>query len=157
MIVFDLKCGAGHVFEAWFANSASFDDQRLRNLLICPLCGTPEVDKAVMAPNVGAKGNQRAEAIPAKEAPAQAPAASPSPAEVKVFMETLAKAQAKLLEKSEWVGRDFANVARAMDEGEIDHALVHGQTTPEEAKALIDDGIGVMPLPFPVIPPDKQN
>lgn len=157
MIVFDLKCGGGHVFEAWFANSASFDDQKQRHLLVCPMCGTAEVDKAVMAPNVAAKGNQRAEVIRAADAPSPDVAPQPSPAEVKAFMTTLAKAQAALLEKSEWVGRDFATMARAMDDGDIDQALIHGQTTPEEAKSLIEDGIGVMPLPFPVIPPDKQN
>lgn len=157
MIVFDLKCGTGHVFEAWFANSASFDDQKRRGLLACPLCGTADVEKAVMAPNVAPKGNQRAETLPQKEVVSSTPATQPSPTEVKAFMETLAKAQAALLEKSEWVGRDFATMARAMDDGEIDQARIHGQTTPEEAKSLIEDGIGVMPLPFPVIPPDKQN
>ena len=44
-----------------------------------------------------------------------------------------------------------------MDAGEIDQGLIHGQTTPEEAKSLIEDGIGVVPLPFPVVPPEKQN
>ncbi|HVJ02972.1 MAG TPA: DUF1178 family protein, partial [Sphingomonas sp.] len=28
MIVFDLKCGAGHVFEAWFGSSAAYEAQR---------------------------------------------------------------------------------------------------------------------------------
>lgn len=157
MIVFDLKCGTGHVFEAWFANSASFDDQKRRGLLACPMCGTADVEKAVMAPNVAPKGNKRTETLPHNEVAATPTAPQPSPTEVKAFMETLAKAQAVLLEKSEWVGRDFATVARAMDDGEIDQALIHGQTTPEEAKSLIEDGIGVVPLPFPVIPPDKQN
>ncbi|MFM7028806.1 MAG: DUF1178 family protein [Chakrabartia sp.] len=152
MIVFDLKCRDGHVFEAWFANSKAFEDQKGQGLLACPLCGAAEVDKAVMAPNVAAKGNQRA----AAPLPAQTKA-EPAPAEVKALLETLAKAQAALLEKSEWVGQDFASKARAMDAGEIDASLIHGQTTPQEAKALIEEGIGVLPLPFPVVPPEKQN
>lgn len=153
MIVFDLKCDENHVFEAWFANSAAFVDQQQRGYLSCPLCGSANVEKAVMAPNVAAKANQRGEAPPVKDVMKQ-PAA---PADMKALMEALAKAQAALLEKSEWVGKDFASKARAMDAGEIDQALIHGQATPEEAKSLIDDGIGVMPLPLPVIPPDKQN
>ena len=58
MIVFDLKCGAGHVFEAWFGSSADYDSQRERGLIACPLCGDAQVGKAVMAPNVAAKGNR---------------------------------------------------------------------------------------------------
>ncbi len=157
MIVFDLKCGQGHVFEAWFANSEAFADQKAKGFLACPLCGAADIEKAVMAPNVAPKGNQRAETLPAAPMATSAPAAEPSPADVKALLETLAKAQAALLEKSEWVGRDFASKAWAMDAGEMDQALIHGQTTADEAKSLIEDGIAVVPLPFPVIPPDKQN
>jgi hypothetical protein len=62
-----------------------------------------------------------------------------------------------MLSKSEWVGRDFDSKARAMDAGEIDKATIHGEVSKDEAKALIEDGIGVMPLPFPVVPPSKRN
>ena len=155
MIVFDLKCAAGHVFEAWFANSAAYESQKAEGLLACPLCGTSTVDKAIMAPNVAPKGNQRALAPASPVASVATP--DPSAGEVKAFLETLAKAQAALLEKSQWVGRDFASKARAMEAGEVDASLIHGQTTPEEAKSLIEEGIGVVPLPFPVIPPEKQN
>lgn len=154
MIVFDLKCEYNHVFEAWFANSDAFVEQREKGLLSCPLCGSPQVEKAVMAPNVAPKGNQRQDsAVPGVTPAANAPQAT----DIKALMQTLAKAQAALLEKSEWVGKDFASKARAMDAGEIDQGLIHGQTTPEEAKSLIEDGIGVVPLPFPVVPPEKQN
>lgn len=153
MIVFDLKCDQSHVFEAWFANSGAFDEQKQKGLLSCPICGSADVDKAIMAPNVAPKGNQRSRAQP--ENAAIAP--SPAPADMKALMATLTKAQAALLEKSEWVGKDFASKARAMDAGEIDATLIHGQASPEEAKSLIEDGIGIMPLPLPVIPPEKQN
>lgn len=154
MIVFDLKCEHNHIFEAWFGNSDAFVDQKQKGLLSCPLCGSAQVDKAVMAPNVAAKSNQRRD--PASSMPVPA-AHAPKAADMKALMQSLAKAQAALLEKSQWVGKDFASKARAMEAGEIDHALIHGQTTPEEAKSLIDDGIDVMPLPFPVVPPEKQN
>jgi hypothetical protein len=155
VIVFDLKCATGHVFEAWFANSTAYENQKAEGLLACPLCGTSAVDKAIMAPNVAPKGNQRAESPAAPVASVGTP--DPSAGEVKAFLETLAKAQASLLEKSQWVGRDFASKARAMEAGEAEAKLIHGQTTPEEAKSLIEEGIGVVPLPFPVIPPEKQN
>jgi hypothetical protein len=61
MIVFDLQCGRrGHVFEAWFGSTDDYQEQRERGLVECPLCGDPEVAKAVMAPRVGAKANRAA-------------------------------------------------------------------------------------------------
>ena len=72
MIVFDLKCGDGHVFEAWFGSSPAWEEQRAAGLVACPICGNGDVAKAAMAPNVGAKGNSRAAnrvAVPPGEAP----------------------------------------------------------------------------------------
>ncbi|HEU4961644.1 MAG TPA: DUF1178 family protein [Sphingomonas sp.] len=146
MIVFDLKCGAGHVFEAWFASSAAYDEQRAGGLIACPLCGDAEIAKAVMAPNVPAKGNRR----PQDGTP-------PGPAAVKAALAALAAAQSKALEGSTWVGRAFADQARAMHVGEIDHAPIHGQASADEARSLIDDGVPVAPLPLPVTPPDAHN
>ena len=97
MIVFDLRCTAGHVFEAWFGSSADYESQRERALVACPLCGDTAIDKAVMAPNVVAKGNRRAETLPA--------AGKPDPRQL---MAALAEAQAKMLEGSKWVGVAFA-------------------------------------------------
>ncbi len=152
MIVFDLKCISGHVFEAWFASSDAFQDQKARNLLSCPLCGVSDVDTAIMAPTVPAKANQRRESIVtlANDVPTAA-------TEVKAVLAKLAAAQAELIKNSQWVGRDFAQQARAMDAGEIDAALIHGQTSPDEARGLLEDGISVMPLLLPVVPPEKQN
>jgi hypothetical protein len=153
MIVFDLKCGAEHVFEAWFASSDAYADQRARRLISCPFCGSSDVTKAVMAPNVSAKGNR---ATPVAPVPI-ASGAGDEPAQMQKMLETLAKAQSEMLTKSKWVGRDFDKKARAMDAGEIDHATIHGEVTRAEADALIDDEIAVLPLPFPVVPPSKRN
>lgn len=142
MIVFDLKCGSGHVFEAWFGSSSDYDDQRARGLVSCPMCGNGTVEKAVMAPNVAAKGNRQSEVTPAT---------------VKAAMATLAKAQQQALANSEWVGTAFASRARAMHSGEEDHVPIHGQASIEEAKALAEDGVPVAPLPFPVVPPEACN
>lgn len=153
MIVFDLKCGSGHVFEAWFASSAAYEGQREGGLVQCPLCGSGEVAKAVMAPNIGAKGNTKAP-VPAQPSSADA---APPPELVKAAMAAVAQMQAKMLENSEWVGVTFADRARAMHNGEEDHAPIHGQATPEQAKELIEDGIEVAPLLVPVVPPEARN
>ncbi|SFP36985.1 DUF1178 family protein [Sphingomonas rubra] len=140
MIVFDLRCGDGHVFEAWFASGAAYDEQRTAKLLACPICGADDINKAVMAPAVPTKGNRQ-----------------PSPAAMKQMIGALAAAQAKVLSGSEWVGSGFASRARAMHAGDEPHATIHGQATREEARALIDDGVPVAPLPLPVVPPKQVN
>jgi hypothetical protein len=150
MIVFDLSCGQGHVFEAWFGSSADYEDQHARGLIACPICGGSEVSKAVMAPNVGAKGNQAPAAVPMRSG-------APAPAEMKAMLAALAKAQAKILEGSEHVGPRFADEARAIHEGDAPERAIHGQATHAEAKALIEDGVPVAPLPLPIVPPDTAH
>jgi hypothetical protein len=158
MIVFDLQCSAHtHVFEAWFGSSSDYEDQRGRGLIACPLCGDIAIAKAIMAPNVGAKGNTSTAASALKSDILPVAMPTPTAPEAKAMLAALAKAQAAMLEKSTWVGRQFASQARAMDAGEADHASIYGEVTPAEAKELIEDGIGVMPLPMPVTPPKQLN
>lgn len=145
MIVFDLKCGAGHVFEAWFKSSTAYEDQRAGGLIACPMCGDSDVAKAVMAPAVAAKGNQIAERPPAP------------PEAIKAALAAVAEMQAKLLEKSTWVGASFASKARAMHVGDEPEAPIHGKATLEEAKALVEEGVPVAPLIVPVVPPEACN
>ncbi len=157
MIVFDLRCSkAGHVFEVWFASSSAYEDQRARQLLVCPICGDQDISKAVMAANVPAKSNSRRMSQPA-ETVMSAPATDQMAAEMKAMLSKIAAMQAESIKSSQWVGKDFEQKARAMDAGEIDAASIHGQATPAQAKALMDDGISVMPLLIPIVPPDELN
>ncbi|TGX52131.1 DUF1178 family protein [Sphingomonas gei] len=152
MIVFDLRCGEGHVFEAWFGSSASYAEQQAAGLVACPVCQSDDVTKAVMAPNIGAKGNR------GTATPAPTPAAgAPPPEVVKAAMEMIASAQAKMLAKSQWVGAAFADKARAMHLGEEPNAQIHGQATAEQAQELVDEGVPVAPLLVPVVPPEQCN
>lgn len=156
MIVFDLHCSGGHRFEGWFGSSSDYEEQKARGLVTCPECGSHEVGKAPMAPAVPAKGNTRTETVPVT-AGSTPVSNTPMPPEVRKAMEALAKAQAEALKKSTWVGDKFAEQSRAMHYGERDEAPIHGQASLEEAKALIEEGVPVAPLPFPVAPPDKLN
>lgn len=163
MIVFDLACkDAGHVFEIWFGSTANYDDQKARGLVACPYCGSTDIDKAVMAPNVAAKGNRRSTPAPADapaDIPAKLPAAAnvPTPAQFKEMMSKLADVQAKMLEKSDYVGTQFAEEARSMHLGEQDVRPIHGQTSAEEARALIEEGVPVAPLLLPLRAPKSDN
>ncbi len=152
MIIFDLRCApSGHVFEAWFASSSAFEEQRGRGLVACPLCGSAEIAKAPMAPAVGAKGN----ASPACGASADLSAGAPE--EVKKMLAAAAEIQKTMLAGSEGVGTRFAAEARAIHLGEADNRPIHGEATRAEAESLIDDGVPIAPLPFPVVPPGKEN
>lgn len=159
MIVFDLQCDAGHRFEGWFGSSSDFEDQRARDLVSCPSCGSVTVEKAPMAPAVPAKGNSaRAELLPPETADApQAVSNAPMPAEMQEAVKALAKAQEKALESSTYVGDKFTEQSREMHYGERDETPIHGQASLKEAKALVDEGVPIAPLPFPVAPPDKLN
>ena len=154
MIVFDLACTQGHRFEGWFGSSGDFEDQRARGLLACPQCGASDVTKAPMAPAVPAKGNTRQEVLPPET---RSLANTPMPPEVQKAMAALAKAQAEALKSSTWVGDKFAEETRKMHYGGRDEAPIHGQASLAEAKALIEEGVPVAPLPFPVAPPEKLN
>ena len=133
MIVFDLHCGdGGEKFEAWFRSNADFEQQRAAGLVQCPFCESTRVAKAPMAPSV-----------PRKSADGG--------------LAKVAAMQADLLKDSRWVGDEFAETARAMHSGEIEQAQVHGNATLAEAKALVDEGIPVAPLPLPVVPPTQVN
>lgn len=161
MIVFDLQCSHGHKFEAWFGSSGDYEGQKMRGLVSCPVCDDPAVEKAVMAPAVGSKSNQKEMRAPARQG-AQAPRSvatmgAEDAAKLQAMMSQLAEVQAKVLENSAWVGGAFAEKARAMHYGDAPTESIHGIANVEEARALVEEGIAVAPLPIPVVPPEERN
>lgn len=173
MIVFDLECSlGGHRFEGWFGSSDDFAAQQVRGLVRCPECGSSQVDKALMAPRLARKGNQRpdfgqrgvadmppATATMPASGPIQAANGLPPEALAKLHAvaQAIASAQAEALKASQWVGKAFADDARAMHYGEKDAAPIHGQATRDEAEALIEEGIAIAPILFPVAAPGDVN
>ncbi|MCX7282548.1 MAG: DUF1178 family protein [Novosphingobium sp.] len=166
MIVFDLQCAPqGHRFEGWFGSSSDYEDQLARGLVSCPSCGSAAVGKAVMAPNVGRKGNQlaipasRGGAAAANPSPADATGVAnvPLPPEAIAMFRAVAAMQAEAIKSSTWVGETFAEDARAMHYGEKEVAAIHGRATINEARELIEEGIAVAPLLVPVVPPEEAN
>lgn len=162
MIVFDLQCGPqGHRFEGWFASTADYDSQQARGLVSCPVCGANEVSKAVMAPNVGRKGNQVSVSAAKTEVPELSSvhplANTPLPPEAVAMLKAVAAMQTEALKSSTWVGEKFADDARAMHYGEKDVAPIHGRATLQQAQELAEEGIPVAPVLVPVIPPEETN
>ncbi|WP_298188511.1 DUF1178 family protein [Novosphingobium sp.] len=159
MIVFDLECRAGgHRFEGWFASSEDFAGQQARGLVTCPVCGAPEVDKALSAPRLTRKGNQLPAVQPAPRPEAPQPVAnSPLPPEAVAMLKAVAAVQSEMLKTSTWVGEKFADDARAMHYGEKDPAMIHGRASPKEVQSLIEEGVPVAPVIVPVVPPGEVN
>ena len=157
MIRYTLVCGNGHTFESWFADSAAYDKQAKRSLVTCPQCGSAKVEKSIMAPRLTSskKGKAAAEApvtkVPAAEAPA--PVAMVSPQE-REFRTKLKELRDHLLKNADHVGPKFPEEARKMHYGETEHRSIYGEATPDEAKALAEEGIEVHPLP---VLPEERN
>ena len=147
MIRYALTCNKRHEFESWFKSSTAYDDQVARGLLVCPVCGSTKVEKALMAPTV-ARRERRAPAAPA-------PAAAEDKAPVALISEherelrgKLKELRDQLIKNADYVGPQFAAEARKMHYGEIEHRSIYGEASPEEAASLLDDGIEFHPLPY---------
>lgn len=151
MIHYSLRCAEGHAFEGWFPDAAGFERQRDQGLLACAECGSVRVDRALMAPRVRTSRKRGTAAkAEAPSAGGKAPAIEASPAEL-----ALAELRRRIEAQSAYVGRDFASQARAMHEGAAERRSIHGEAAPEEARALVEDGVPILPLPF--APRRKSN
>lgn len=159
MILYALQCAHGHRFESWFPSSSSYEDQRARQLVTCPACGSTQVEKAIMAPSVARTDQKPAggepasppESAPAPEAPAALPVLSQPEAELLSLMR---KVREHVVKTSDYVGDEFADLARKMHDGEVERRSIYGEATPEDVKSLHEDEIEVFPLP---ILPDERN
>ena len=133
MKVLDLKCPHGHRFEGWFASADDFESQLSRKLVECPICGATEVSRMPSAPRLNLSGASEAQ-----------PAADTAELQARAM-----RALREVLEKTENVGERFAEEARRIHYNEAPARSIRGVTTPEDAKALVEEGIDVMPLPVP--------
>lgn len=128
MIRFQLKCDQDHPFESWFQSGAAFETLQAAGMVACPVCGSPTVAKTVMAPAV-----------------ATTPAAEPP----------LAALRRKIEREADYVGAAFASEARAIHDGLAPERPIYGEANLAEARALAQEGIPVVPLPF--VPAKKVN
>jgi hypothetical protein len=158
VIHYALICHKGHEFESWFANSATYDKQVKRGLVACPLCGSAKVEKAIMAPRLARKDKSTPIVAPAEEA-APAPMETPTPVAMispqeREFRTKLKELRDHLTANSDNVGKKFPDEARKMHYGEIEHRSIYGEASPDDAKALHEEGIEFHPLP--VLPDDRN-
>jgi hypothetical protein len=139
MIRYDLICDQGHSFDGWFRDSAAFDAQLARHLVTCSKCGSEQVQKQLMTPGVPVKANRRSDG-----AAMAAAVAEPTREKMLALMREMRRT---VEANSEYVGERFAEEARRIHYAEVEPRGIYGEAKLEDAKALIEEGIDVHPLP----------
>jgi hypothetical protein len=134
--VFNLHCEQGHAFEGWFASAEAFDAQAAGGQVQCPVCGSTAISKALSAPwlNLGAEPPQQRQV-----------AAMPTPEQLQALFLKMAR---EIVASTEDVGEKFAEEARRIHYKEAPERGIRGLTSKEEADALEEEGIKVVPMPF---------
>jgi len=155
MIRYTLCCDRGHAFESWFQSSAAYEVQEKRKLVNCPACGSAKVERAIMAPQIVSKKGGEATPVPAPAAGATAPSSTPlMMAQERELRAKLKELRDHIVKNADNVGERFPNEARKMHYGDIEHRPIYGEASPDEARALIEEGVEVSPLP--VLPDDRN-
>jgi hypothetical protein len=151
MIHYQLRCSQAHGFDGWFNNSATFEKQARSGLIACPVCGSSDVERALMSPALA-----RRDPLPAPVETPQPKAAEPAPQPPKPEAErlpaqmvaVLQRIRAEVEKNCDYVGPDFADQARRMHRGETEHRGIYGETTDEQAESLAEEGIEVGRIPW---------
>jgi hypothetical protein len=156
MIHYNLRCQRGHTFESWFQSSSAYEAQEKHKLVNCPVCGSAKVERAIMAPQiVSKKGKDSALPAPAAAADVAPPASTPLlMAQERELRAKLKELRDHIVKSADNVGERFPVEARKMHYGDIEHRPIYGEASPDEARALIEEGVEVTPLP--VLPDDRN-
>lgn len=155
MIRYALKCSNGHHFESWFASSSAYDGLRDSGHLACPECGDAAIEKALMAPRLAQSEEGRALPATATDTEGEAPSGMALSPAGDPRAAALARLREEVERNSDYVGPRFVDEARRIHSGDAPERPIHGEAKPAEARALLEDGIPVMPLPF--LPRRKAN
>lgn len=138
MKVLNLRCAHRHSFEGWFASEDDFQDQLQRGIVECPMCGDTGIAKLPSAPRLNLGASQ-------PDAPKQEVVAMPEASLQAAWLKMVRHVMAN----TEDVGEKFAEEARKIHYGETEERGIRGQASREETQALMEEGIGVLPLPIP--------
>jgi hypothetical protein len=152
MIQYTLKCDQGHSFDSWFKSSDAFDTLALSGHLICAVCGSSDVGKAVMSPRVSTDKEKSRRPHPVAAKQDQRPVAMAADEELR---RAIAELRERVERDSDYVGERFAQEARSMHLGDTPDRSIYGQATADEVRSLLTDGVPILPLPF--MPTRKTN
>ncbi|WP_299349768.1 DUF1178 family protein [uncultured Shimia sp.] len=150
MIQYTLKCRQDHRFDSWFQSAEAYDKLKSAGMVSCAICGDTGVEKAMMAPSV--RPARKAATAPTEPQANTDPAPGPTPGPLSTpsndLEQALAHMKKQVEENSDYVGMNFAKEARAMHDGDAPERAIYGEAKLEDAKALVEDGVPVTPLPF---------
>lgn len=130
MILFTLRCAAGHEFDGWFRDGDGFETQQQAGEVACPECGDTRIEKALMAPNIGRSRGKT---------PAM------SPAQMRAALVELRR---QVETNCDYVGERFAEEARRIHYREVDAHGIYGEASAEESKELAEEGISFGRIPW---------
>lgn len=133
MILFDLICENEHQFEAWFPSSSKYDEQIKKKLVACPYCNSVKVRKSLMAPNINLGNSSKKEKNNTQK---------------ESLEKKIKKFKKYIEENTDNVGKNFAEEARKIYYGEKKSRSIRGETTQNEAKELLEEGISFSQLPW---------
>jgi hypothetical protein len=145
MIKYAIKCSADHSFDSWFQSAAAYEALKGAGHVSCPVCGSTTVEKGLMAPAVRVSDTGEMAAVP--DRPLAAPGTDVEAA--------LAALRRQIEANSDYVGLNFAAEARRIHAGDAPERSIYGEARADDARALIEDGVPVAPLPF--VPGRKTN
>ena len=150
MKVLDLQCSNQHLFEGWFASEDDFASQCLRGLVQCPVCADPTVVKKLSAPRLNLSGAREPQVAKSEPTSSASPTVPARIGEVEnAFTAAWMSVARQVVANTTDVGGQFAEEARKMHYGEAKARNIRGQTTPKQARELVEEGIEVMPLLLP--------
>jgi hypothetical protein len=132
MIVLNLSCENSHVFEGWFASVEVFHAQAAGGQVECPHCQSAIIEKRPAVPHVR------------RALPDSTTRAVVKPSEDDIRRRNLME---ELLRQSDNVGTRFPEEARKIHYSEIPARAIHGTATAAEVISLLEEDIGVIPLP----------
>ena len=148
MIVYKLCCKKDHEFEAWFRDSGTADEQIEAGRVICPACGTTSVSKALMAPRLNKKKTAEGERESKANDAARQVTNDAQVGERRELVEALRELRRHVEANCDYVGERFAEEARKIHYGEVEHRDIYGEASPEEAKTLQEEGVEVFGIPW---------
>lgn len=155
MIHFNIICDNAHEFDSWFVSNAAYEQQQQKGLVSCPVCGSVNVQKQLMAPAIPSRSNRQTDTAKKKAEQIQTAVLSDkNDPQVQALKQSIREIRRQVAENAEYVGEDFAKTAREIHNEEQPARGIYGEASLEDAQSLLEEGVDVLPLPGL---PEDQN
>ena len=134
MIKYNLKCKNKHEFESWFSSSKEFEKLKSKKIIECTLCGTKNVQKSIMSPNVISK-EQKEKNIKSRRY-------------IKKIKKDLLKMRSFIEKNFKYVGDNLPQEVRNIYYDKSKNKNIYGKATLEETEELREEGIELTTIPW---------